>query len=1144
MADFNGSSDDDIFTGGSDPDTAAGNGGNDQLSGGGGNDAIAGNAGADTLNGDGGDDRLYSADNIGFITFPYFDQPYTPPVFDIGTEVDTLNGGAGDDRIFVGYGDNADGGTHTTFGDKLFISLLGAPAGVTVDFDIATLVIGGGTITGFEHVSWIQGSNFDDDINVGSGSGNGYSDFTAVYGMGGNDRLVAGYYTGSMFGGEGNDILDGRGSQYLFRIEGDAGDDTIYTRSNGITSAYGGDGNDIIYSHADTHGGAGNDLIILQNSSSSSFVYIYGEAGDDEIRASASGNNISGGAGADLLTGADGNDILASGDFLPFSTTAIDDMGLERDTLAGAGGNDKLSAGYGDNVDGGSGSDTLALSLGGLAAGIAFDTAGIASGLPFAFAGGTIQNVETLSYLRGSEFADTLSLATQATLLTVDAGAGDDLVISHNSSASVSGGLGDDRFVSGIAGDIWDGGAGVDTLDYQNYGSAVTVSLGLAAGSTGSGAGGDSLRNIENVDGSASGDTIGGSDQDNVLRGFAGNDSLSGNGGADVLIGGGGDDAMAGGTGNDIFYVEDAGDSVSEAAGQGNDRVVASLSYALAGGAEVEQLELLDSAGTDAMDLTGSNFANTIIGNAGINTLRGEGGNDFLVGGGGTDLMYGGTGNDTYYVDNGGDVVVEAASEGNDRIATAVSYVLAIGAEVEQLEAINSAATGAMDLTGNIFANTITGNAGVNILRGEGGNDILAGLAGNDFLIGGAGADFMYGGTGDDTYYVDDAGDQTSENAGQGTDRIATSISYALLAGSEIELLEGVTTTDTNAMDLTGSNFANAIIGNAGANILRGEGGNDTLTALGGNDFLVGGTGADLMYGGTGDDTYYVDNLGDQANEAAGEGTDRIATSISFALQATSEVELLETVNTTDTSAMDLTGSDFANAIIGSNGVNILRGEGGNDTLTALGGNDFLVGGAGNDAMFGGTGNDTYYVDSALDTVAEAAGQGNDRIATSVSYTLAAGSEVETLEAITRLDTNAMNLTGNATGNTITGNDGANILDGKGGSDLLVGYGGVDTFAFTTALGSGNVGNIADFVIGTDKLALDHAVFAGLGLGALPAGAFTGGLQAQDADDRILYDQTTGLLLFDADGNGAGQAVLFATLLGAPPISAGDFIVI
>ena len=69
-------------------------------------------------------------------------------------------------------------------------------------------------------------------------------------------------------------------------------------------------------------------------------------------------------------------------------------------------------------------------------------------------------------------------------------------------------------------------------------------------------------------------------------------------------------------------------------------------------------------------------------------------------------------------------------------------------------------------------------------------------------------------------------------------------------------------------------------------------------------------------------------------------------------------------------------------------------------------------------------------------------------------------------------------------------------------------------------------------------------MFTGLGLGALNANAFVTGSAAGDADDRIVYNSATGALFFDADGNGAGAAIQFATLQGAPALSASDFAVI
>ncbi len=149
----------------------------------------------------------------------------------------------------------------------------------------------------------------------------------------------------------------------------------------------------------------------------------------------------------------------------------------------------------------------------------------------------------------------------------------------------------------------------------------------------------------------------------------------------------------------------------------------------------------------------------------------------------------------------------------------------------------------------------IDGGAGDDFLHGGYFNDILSGYAGSDRLYGHAGSDRMSGGAGDDLYFVDDAGDLTVEADGEGFDRIITTVSYSLAAGSSIEVLEVQNAADTTAINLAGNEFANVIIGNAGANALEGGGGDDVLLGYEGADSLLGGAGNDSLLGGTGDDT-------------------------------------------------------------------------------------------------------------------------------------------------------------------------------------------------------------------------------------------------------------------------------------------------
>jgi Ca2+-binding RTX toxin-like protein len=420
--------------------------------------------------------------------------------------------------------------------------------------------------------------------------------------------------------------------------------------------------------------------------------------------------------------------------------------------------------------------------------------------------------------------------------------------------------------------------------------------------------------------------------------------------------------------------------------------------------------------------------------------------------------------------------------------------------------------TGADDvLHGTSQGETINGLAGNDVLYGHGGQDVLNGGEGNDYLVSavvGGGPATLNGGAGNDSMVVQ-PGDIIGEAPGGGYDNVAAAGSFVLNAGAEVEVLSTTDNGGTAAINLTGNELANVLVGNAGANVLDGGPG-----------------GADILQGLGGDDIYFVD-ADDRVYEDAGGGYDYVVARSSFALGAGSAVEIVSTSNNGGTSSISLTGNELANVLVGNAGANALDGGfGGADILVGLGGND------------------TYFVD-ADDRVFEDAGGGSDYVVARSSFVLGAGSAVELVSTSNNGGAAAIDLIGNELGQVLVGNAGANILDGGNGNDLLVGLGGADTFRFAAMLGASNVDTINDFVAGTDRIALDDTVFAAIGApGALNPNAFFAGAAAHDADDRIVYNSATGRLFYDADGNGAGAQVLFATLTGAPVIAASDFTVI
>ena len=1021
--------------------------GDDYLDGGAGNDVLDGGGGADTLLGGDGDDQLYGEDS----STP--ESVHGNDYLDGGAGNDLLAGGGGADTLIGGDGD-----------DQLYGEDSSTPESVQgndyLDGGAGKDVLSGGggadTLLGGDDNDQLYGDYSDTPDAL---QGDDYLD-----GGDGDDLLVGAGGSDTLIGGDGDDTLDGDGSglaESLYGndyLDGGAGNDTLIG-NGGADTLFGGEGNDVL------SGDAADVPLSVQGDD-----YLDGGAGNDHLEGMGGNDTLLGGTGDDFLGGGDGNDSLDGGDG---NDTLMGDAG--DDVLSGGAGDDTLIAGQGnDIVDGGDGDDTYIYARGDgtltitddggsntlrFGAGITTEQISLGLGSLMIRTGedGDVIHIENFNpddvfgevAIDRFEFADGTVWSYQDLIdrgFDLSGTAGNDVIEGTGVVDRLSGLAGDDTLVGKAGNDLLDGGSGADVMQggtgddtyiVDDAGDQVIEAAGEGTDEVRSGIDYTLAANVENLTltGSAVSGTgndldnlIIGNDLDNRLEGLAGNDTLEGGAGADTMVGGAGDD---------LYIVDNAGDQVVEAAGEGTDEVRSAVDYTLA--ANVENLILTGSA----VSGTGNELDNVIVGNDLDNRLEGLAGNDTLIGGAGDDLLDGGIGSDTlsggagddvYIVDDAGDQVIEGSDQGTDRVESSVSYQLA--ANVEDLTLTG---TGDLDGWGNDGDNLLVGNAGDNQLFGGFGNDRLEGGAGDDLLDGGTGSDTLVGGEGNDTFRVDSGSDVVVEQAGQGTDTVESSFTYTL--GDN---LENLVLTGTGWINGTGNDLENHLIGNSANNVLDG------------------GTGADLLEGGAGNDTYIVDNKGDQVVEAADSGSDRVESSISFTLGAN-----VERLTLTGNDAIDGTGNDLDNIITGNNADNVLSGGEGNDSLMGIGGRNTLYGGSGQDRLYGGSdqdrlyggagddyldggigaadlmvggqGDDTYYVNNVSDQIVEYAGEGIDQVDSSVSYTLPA--EVENL---TLGGWDPLSGTGNELDNELWGNRGDNLLIGGGGDDFLDGLYGHD----------------------------------------------------------------------------------------------------
>ena len=343
--------------------------------------------------------------------------------------------------------------------------------------------------------------------------------------------------------------------------------------------------------------------------------------------------------------------------------------------------------------------------------------------------------------IQGQDGDDVLGGDLMASPLTLDGGAGADVLIGGPQADTLLGGDGPDLIHLGAgadvaqggngndqlfmltnpaaageppesapAPDVADGGPGTDLATYAAVGQDLNLSLDGVANDGRAGEG-DNLIAIEDLQGGTGNDVITGDGGPNSLTGET-LQVLGLGAGNDVIHGGGGNDRITGHVGNDQVFGDDGDDGVYGGSGNdvvdggpGNDAIADDRQTVVVGGQPFSPVSN-DTTGPDGDD-----------------TMRGGDGNDFIAIGPGNNSLDAGTGDDQ---------VVSAS-------LPAAGQTWEMGAGNDKVFG-----TGGGDIT-------VNGGAGNDLLFGQGGgNQTLNGGSGDDLINGFAGDDVETGGPGDD----------------------------------------------------------------------------------------------------------------------------------------------------------------------------------------------------------------------------------------------------------------------------------------------------------------------------------------------------------------------------------------------------------
>jgi len=347
----------------------------------------------------------------------------------------------------------------------------------------------------------------------------------------------------------------------IVRIEGGSASDNIVAGAAGLNlNAVEAVGDpDVLIVGLPTvvvEGGPGNDVLSVAGGSgtgAASTARLDGGPDGDLLVGAAGGNSIDGGDGPDTIDYSTATQLLeanlATG-LVQHTASQVDQVtGVE--SLTGSPDADKIVGDDEANVlNGGDGPDTL---IGGGGNDALDGQAGIDTVDFSGTSGGATINL----------IGDTASGEGTDTLASIENAIGssfNDVMVGDNGVNVLEGGDGNDRIDGAGGDDTIDGGAGDDTAEFGLANAGVKVNLGAG---TATGAGADTLADVENVIGTEKADSLSGGVGANILNGGDGADTLNGRDGNDHLQGGDGRDQLFGQKGRDDLSGGPANDQLN-----------------------------------------------------------------------------------------------------------------------------------------------------------------------------------------------------------------------------------------------------------------------------------------------------------------------------------------------------------------------------------------------------------------------------------------------------------------------------------------------------------------------------------------------------------------------------------------------------